>query len=204
MSQKSVGRNAGFTNRILHRTMRVAVATVAAIGLSVPAMADPILFNGGFEEGDFTGWDLVDSSGFSVVQCPGPGPQVAEGFCSAALGTVDTSGTLSQTFVTQPGQNYALTFQFLWDGGVPSSFAASVNGASLFARVDPPQLANFGSATLLFHAAAPTSTVSFSFRDDPGFIVLDAVAVTLPEPASIALLGLGIGGLLLARRRRRA
>jgi hypothetical protein len=191
----------------MRHVARVLLTAGVALGLAVaaPARADTIgnlLVNGGFEELDFTGWNLDDPSGFSLVQCA-PGTQVAEGFCAAFLGTAGQDGTLSQSFATQPGQNYHLSFAFLWDG-TPLSFTASINDIPLFMRVDPPALADFRTAHRFFRAAGPTTTLSFTFRDDPGFIGLDAVAVTVPEPGSAALIGLALAGLALARTRRTA
>ncbi len=196
-------------NRSKRRKTPLIVAAGAAIalgaGFTVPASATPVdpplLVNGGFEEGDFTGWTLDDPSGFTVVSCPGPGSDVAEGFCAAALGAEGTEGTLTQSFATTPGTTYALSFAFKWDGGTPALFTALVDGHPLFSRVDPPAISDFRFARTFFTATAATTTLAFEFRDDPGFMGLDAVAVTIPEPMSAALVGLGLAGLALTRRR---
>jgi hypothetical protein len=56
-------------------------------------------------------------------------------------------------------------------------------------------------------ASSATTRLSFSFRDDPGFLLLDDVVVTpaaaqVSEPTTFALAGLAIAGLMATRRRR--
>jgi hypothetical protein len=181
-------------------------AIALAIGVVAPATATPVdpplLVNGGFEDADFTGWTLDDSSGFTGVFCPGPGPDVAEGFCAAFTGaTVDA--TLSQTFPTTPGNPYLVTFQYKPDGGTPSHLTASIDGVLLFSRVDLAASTDYLLGTAFFKATGATSTLTLGFRDDPGFLLLDAVAVAFaPEPGTALLLGLGLAGFALTRRRR--
>jgi len=180
------------------KTLRLLAVAIAGIA---PCYAGNIVVNGGFETGDFTGWTQTGNSSFDGVQCPGPGSAVAEGNCSAFFGPVGSIGGITQNLTTQIGQTYLISFDFEPDGGTPSSFSALFNGNTLYTVTNPPasayQVFNFAAA-----ATSTTTAIAFNFRDDPGFLFLDAVSVqAAPEPATVALVGLGIGALFFWRRR---
>lgn len=187
-------------------SIAAAVATLLAGG----ARADQIV-NGGFETGDFTGWTVVDPSGFTIVTATFTSPTNGltytpnSGTYFAALGAENGDGTVSQTFADVAGATYNVSFYLASDGLTPNDFAVNGPGA-LFIPTQTditasPYLEYFGTFT-----GTGSDTITFIARDDPGFLSLDDVSVTLvavPEPATWAtmILGLGLAGVALRRRR---
>jgi hypothetical protein len=179
-----------------------AVAIGLAFGIAGPSRAENLVANGSFETGDFTGWTLSGNTGFTGVECPGaPFAGPGDGNCDAFLGPVGSNGTLSQILTTLPGQLYFISFDFQPDGGTTSFFSAVWDAQpALFSVTNPPASA-YQVLQYTAFATAPTTSLTFSFRDDPGFLKLDSVFVDVPEPGSMALLGIGIAGLWWRRRK---
>jgi PEP-CTERM motif len=146
------------------------------LGLTAsPAGADQLLVNGGFETGDFTGWTQSGNTGSTFVAF-GPGVPNS-GYYAAALGPVGSVGYLSQTFTTTPGSTLYLNFFLASDGGLPNSFSATLGSNTLLQLTDIPQQLY----TLYSYQTTATdisTTLTFGFQNDPGYLMLDDVSVT--------------------------
>lgn len=191
------------------KAKRLLGGLAVAAGLAFGGSASAALVNGGFETGDFTGWTGTGNTTFNGVQCPGPGPTVFQGNCSAFFGPVGSAGGISQAITDLiAGDKYTLSFAFLPDGGNPSSFSATFTDSSgtqtLVNLTNPAASGPFLTYSFLLRPSSTTGTVAFNFRDDPGFLFLDGVTLQVPEPESLALIGAGLVGLFFTRRRKAA
>ena len=205
LSESGIPYTSALGRMTMNRSAKMVLgAMVAAMGFAVgiggPAHAQVV--NGGFETGDLTGWTLGGNTGFIGVECPGVGfAGPGDGACDVFAGPVGSNGTLSQVLATLPGRFYNINFDFQPDGGTPSFFSAVWDAQPALFSVTNPASSPYQVLHFTALATAASTSLSFNFRDDPGFLKLDSVAVSIPEPGTMALLGIAMTGLLLRRRK---
>lgn len=174
----------------------LVIAGLASLPEQASAAPGPNLVkNGGFESGSLSSWGLIGDQTFNGVQCSG----APEGSCDAFFGPVGTTGGITQSIATTVGAQYFISFILISTGDNPSSFTADFGASNLLTLSNP----NTGTTTFSFlrTATAASTLLRFNFQDDPGFMLLDAVQV-IPEPATVALVGLALLGLGASRRRK--
>jgi hypothetical protein len=163
----------------------------------------------------------------SLPQTPTVGPTIT--LNGPSNGPLSTLLTVSAPVVSYtktysaPGQNLPQTFSndlnrlqpnspfFLTPDGQPNNITSTFTGTRSITITDPSQLSLFlGSGKFVLPASATFgATLHKTGGNYNSYLVTDAgLTVNLsynvvPEPPSVALLGLGTGGLLMASRLRR-
>jgi hypothetical protein len=144
--------------------------------------------NGFFSQGFDYGIDNLSQSGSNA--CYG--------------GAIQSLGFLNQTFGTIAGQRYDVDFWLASDGFLPNRFQVLANG-QLLLDLEDVLIQPYGARHTAFTAIGPTTSLQFGFRNDAGLLHLDNVTVAaIPEPTTIALLALGLGGVAVRRRQLKA
>ena len=212
----------------VRRSLAVALALAAA---AAPASAQNLVQNGGFESPAITGNATLSGCPAAFAWCIGQGNiDLIESFWQPGEGrqSIDlngtTTGSIFQDLATTPGQFYDISFLFSGNPeGSPSKTMEIVwDGVSLGTYqwvVGPPQslsnmlwspvfirdnLATAASTRLEFRS---TTTSPCGPADEPACgpaldVVGVALVATIPEPATLALVGGGLLALGAARRRR--
>ena len=193
-------------NFLPHRALFLCLTAALAFA---PAVQAATVVNGDFETGDFSGWTVFGdlSGGFVGVDVAAP----QAGSYAAYFGSDGSTSGLSQLVATTVGASYDVGFWLKAEADVngvatPNSFAFSWGGAPVLSLTNLPAGNYVRYASRLIATTASTS-IAFTFQNDPAFFDLDSVAVvaSVPEPSSVALLA-GGGGLVVAlgyRRRQR-
>ena len=195
---------------------RFAVAAaVVVLGISfgiAPAKAD-LITNGGFESGDFTGWNL--NATFTSVLATGFIGNAHSGLFFAGLGdSSPTFGSLDQAVLDTPGDVLTLSYWLASDGLLPNYFQAFWNGNPLsgsalnnsgaFPYTQFQFVVNAtGADTLIFLQRNPQS---YFFLDDVSLVSggpgnPDPQPSPVPEPSAMLLVASGLA-FLVARKRK--
>jgi len=155
--------------------------TSSGADLTFTAHEAPLIENGGFETGDFTGWY---QSGFWLGEFVDTDPLGRHsGTYGAVLGTLDTPGYLFQQIPTNPGWLYLISFwlERPYDEP-PNEFSVTWDGTNIFYGVN---LVEVGWTNIQLRAVATRSgtILKFGFLDDPSYFGFDDVSVVpIPPP----------------------
>lgn len=148
------------------------------------ASGAPVVVNGGFETGDFSGWTLSGNVSFMGVDSFLP----HSGRYEASVAPVGALGYLSQIVETEAGMTYNLSFWLANDGGTPNEFQALWGGTPVVAFMDagPFAYTNYSVSVL---ATGSETELRFGFRQDPFSFYFDDVVIetVIPEPATYTL-----------------
>jgi hypothetical protein len=170
------------------------------------------------------GWQITTGNVDAVIQ--------GAVFASTAFDGVQfldldgtTAGGIAQSFATTPGNSYVLTFAYANNpagGTIPAHGTVSIIDTTSTSDLITPLLLTHGSSTqaapdwiasgaISFIAVGTNTTLTFTSNDpssSDGGIFLDAVSVTgssipqVPEPATFALMSLGLAGVCFGKRRK--
>ncbi|MFT3687070.1 MAG: hypothetical protein QM783_19465 [Phycisphaerales bacterium] len=182
--------------------MKKIIFTAAV--LAVAAAANAQLTNGGFEDGNFNGWQQFGDMGFTSVTGQINTTLPAEGNFHAVFGPTGGMGGIQQTIAANAGDTILVTYMLgcnPYGGNVNDAYSVDLGGVNLAGGV------NTGSmpyTQFSFEVVTPVAnpTLSFSFFNSPDWYMLDNVTASVaPTPGAAALIGLG--GLMGGRRRRR-
>jgi hypothetical protein len=187
----------------------IALVGLLLVAASNGAWAQNLVFNPGFETGDFTGWTITGDNA-SVETGVGHTGNFAASFGALSPAT----DVLSQTLATEVGERYRITFfaqtpELGVPPGSPNSLAVSFEGLQIDSFTVPDNV-DYNQFSYTVTAHSTSSDLSFAVSNDPDFTQLDDVSVTRivatgPEPGALPLLitGASAAGLLVLWSRRR-
>ncbi len=201
--------------------MKRNLVCLALFSVPFAANASNLIVNGDFEantvvsstwdnysvgSSSLSGWNVIGNSGDNVSL-------TAAGYLGQATQQLDVSGDtdhagsgISQSFATIAGKSYSLKFD-AYTGGTQYTglYLAQINGSTVLSNITGDESSfNGGLASYSYDFVATGAITSLSFVNiNPYVSQVDNVSVqAVPEPMTMAVLGLGAAGLLRRRNRK--
>jgi len=158
-------------------TNRTGVAASLTFSLNV---GQPIVANGGFETGNFTGWTETGTTTYMSVSTVST--YIHSGTYGAALGPYAALSYLSQNLVTTPGSSYLLSCWLVNPkGGTGNQFLVQWNGATIYSQTNVANT-TWTNLQFLVTATGASTPLQFGFENDPAYFGFDDVGVTPVAP----------------------
>lgn len=169
-----------------------------------PCRAANLVVNGGFETGNFSGWNTLPAANGSFF---GVDTFSHSGDFAAFFGADAQIPEYDQFFQVVPtllGQQYTLEF-YAYNSGVGNDSLQVVwEGVNVFDSTPIAlPLEDWSLVSMQVTATAAGSELRFRGYDVPAFVQIDDVNVTLvPEPGAALLAGGAFAGIAVLRKRR--
>lgn len=206
--------------------MKRAIISLTALAISSLGFATDLVTNGTFESSPLgTGWTEASAGNFQIIgdwsnSIVDSNSDLGPATNTAWLGGYDLADdSITQSISTQTGLVSAfLDFDFYYtDEDIPTFdlFTVSLGGSQVYSfdpggnatgtlsgvqhqHIDVLSLMDGSAKNLVFRITTDDSLASSVFVDN---VTLNVTASTVPEPATMAALGLGIAALVRRRKK---